>query len=248
MKNKYPNLNDFEMPKGYIGFFKRLGEELKHSNRFNISPDFEEIIQGYISYHTDRKKLTLNAGQYYYRARINKIEQSEPYERQNMGAPPNSLASPGRINPEGISYLYLADSVDTAIAEVRPWVGAKISVAKFVLKQDVDVVTLIPKKITNLKKYDLKNMAKDMLTSVPINHFYFASPAHEEDKLAYLPSQYLAELFKIGGLGGLEYDSVLNSEGVNLVLFDPSLAECRGVELHKVNTVKYDSFLVEDKK
>lgn len=37
-------------------------------------------------------------------------------------------ASEGRANPKGIPYLYTATYHDTAIVEVRPWVGALVSV------------------------------------------------------------------------------------------------------------------------
>jgi len=60
-----------------------------------------------------------------------------------MGAPPLGKASSGRINPEGISYLYLADSPGTAIAEVRPWKRARISVATFKTTRPINVVSLL---------------------------------------------------------------------------------------------------------
>ncbi|MFZ0569740.1 MAG: RES domain-containing protein [Rhodomicrobium sp.] len=40
---------------------------------------------------------------------------------------PNWL-SEGRANPRGIPYLYLASTRDTALAEVRPWIGSHITV------------------------------------------------------------------------------------------------------------------------
>lgn len=248
MSKEFTRLSDIKIPQEFWDFYKRLGEELKYSNRFNISDDLQKIIRDYINHHIERKLFKLKYGDLFYRARINAIDRNEPYARQDMGAPPRGQASSGRINPEGISYLYLAKSIETAIAEVRPWVGAKISVAKFILEKDIDVVSLNPKKMSNIKDYEINSIIMDLLSSVPIYQFYFSSPAHSADKLAYLPSQYLAELFKTEGVDGLEYSSVLHGGGENLALFDISIAKCIEVELHSINEVHYVSSLITDTK
>ncbi|MEK0266642.1 RES family NAD+ phosphorylase [Stenotrophomonas rhizophila] len=245
MQKKFTKLDDIKIPREFWGLYKRLGEELKYSNRFNISKDLKGVIEKYIQYHLKRKVFALESGGVFYRARINAIDKGDPYGDKEMGAPPRGLAASGRINPDGISYLYLAKSIETAIAEVRPWVGAKISVAKFALKRNVEIVSLNPRKISNLKDYEMVDVFRDVLNSVPLSKYYFATPAHSADRLAYLPSQYLAELFKSEGVDGIEYGSVLNRNGENLALFDTSAAECVGVELHLVEEVNYSSSLVE---
>lgn len=245
MHKEFTKLDDIKIPEEFWNLYKRIGEELRYSNRFNISKDLQGAIGEYIQHHLTRKVFTLESGNIFYRARINAIDKNDPYGTEEMGAPPRGLATSGRINPDGISYLYLAKSIETAIAEVRPWVGARISLAKFALKRNAEVVSLNPKRLSNLKQYELENMVRDTLNSVAISKFYFATPAHNADRLAYLPSQYLAELFKSEGVDGLEYDSVLNRNGENVALFDTSAAECVGVELHIVNEVNYSSSLVE---
>ncbi|NLK52763.1 MAG: RES domain-containing protein [Syntrophomonadaceae bacterium] len=40
-------------------------------------------------------------------------------------APPKEKCSAGRLNPKGVPYLYLADSIDTVISELRPSTGSK---------------------------------------------------------------------------------------------------------------------------
>ena len=42
------------------------------------------------------------------------------YDEKGSDAPPKGTASPGRINPDGISYLYAANDIQTAVLEVRP--------------------------------------------------------------------------------------------------------------------------------
>lgn len=244
MHNKLSSLNDVKIPKKFWDFYKKLGEELKYSNRFTLSEELSKFIREYIDYHIERKKFSLKSGSVFYRARINAIDRNEPYAMQDMGAPPKGTASSGRINPEGISYLYLAKSIETAIAEVRPWVGAKVSVATYILEDDIEVVSLNHEKISYSDDYTLEDIIRDLINAIPISQFYFASPAHSSDKLAYLPSQYIAELFKNEGIAGLEYNSVLHSGGENLVLFDVSIAKCSEVKLHCVNEVHYVSSLM----
>jgi len=45
--------------------------------------------------------------------------------------PPADRAFEGRVNPKGIPCLYFATDMNTAMAEVRPWIGSYVSVASF---------------------------------------------------------------------------------------------------------------------
>ena len=57
-----------------------------------------------------------------------------------MGAPPAHKTTEGRVNPRGISYLYLATNLKTAVAEIRPWIDAKISVGEFVTVRPLTII------------------------------------------------------------------------------------------------------------
>ena len=50
---------------------------------------------------------------------------------KELGPPPPEKAKSGRLNANGISVIYCATSVETAIAEVRPPVGSLVAVASF---------------------------------------------------------------------------------------------------------------------
>ena len=62
-----------------------------------------------------------------------------PYLPQRMKPRPNQI-SEGRANSKGIPCLYGATCRDTAVAEVRPWKGELISVAKFTLRRSVKLI------------------------------------------------------------------------------------------------------------
>lgn len=61
------------------------------------------------------------------------------YDEKNSDAPPPGYPSPGRINPAGISYLYVAEDVRTAVLEVRPVPTQLVSVAQVELTEDIKV-------------------------------------------------------------------------------------------------------------
>jgi len=58
-----------------------------------------------------------------------------------MGNPPNELAKSGRANPNGISYLYIANDV-TTLYEARASLFDYVSVGTFKLEEDIRVVDL----------------------------------------------------------------------------------------------------------
>ncbi len=60
----------------------------------------------------------------------------------NLGPPPPEFAQSGRMNARGISAFYGADEPETALAEVRPPVGADVVVARFKLKRRVRLLDL----------------------------------------------------------------------------------------------------------
>jgi RES domain len=65
--------------------------------------------------------------------------EERPYGRDGMKPIPNWQGE-GRSNPRGIPALYLATTRDTAMAEVRPWIGAMISVAQLVTLRDLNII------------------------------------------------------------------------------------------------------------
>ena len=59
------------------------------------------------------------------------------YNAKDSGAPPRGSATAGRANSSGISYLYICDSPETAVMEVRPRIGQEVSVATIEIKEPI---------------------------------------------------------------------------------------------------------------
>ena len=79
-----------------------------------------------------------------YRARV--FQSDEPLEEalkrpdRHIGPPPPGAAPSGRMNARGISVFYGATDPDVALAEVRPPVGSKVVVARFVFLRPVKLL------------------------------------------------------------------------------------------------------------
>jgi hypothetical protein len=232
------------LPKEVVDFYKNIGEHLKYNGRFSLPKELEEVVSEFIEHRIEVAKTLIPSGAIYYRARLFELGQDTKFSECDMGAPAKGVVEAGRINPEGISYLYLADTPETAIAEVRPWKGAQVAVGKFRVTRDIDVVILFGEKKTFTYpncKFDLKSSLARSLCNHFIGKMYFSAPAHNKDRLAYLPSQYISEMFKNKGLDGLQYNSVMREGGNNIALFDVTLAMCVNVVSYTIKTINYTS-------
>ncbi len=158
-----------------------------------------------------------------------------------MAAPSADKATAGRLNPDGIPYLYLATDDATAVAEVRPWDKAVVSVARLSLSRNLKVVNL---RRSSLQDASPDNELEDWEHGAKFTWGmvcdYFSIPHHLDDNLRYLTTQYLAEAFKAAKFDGIQYDSSLSDSGHNVALFDCLAASVEEVRRIKVTRVKYD--------
>jgi hypothetical protein len=64
-------------------------------------------------------------------------------------------------------------------------------------------------------------------------------PYHPDDTLAYVPTQFIADVFRKAGFAGVRYSSAMRPAGVNLALFDSDLAKIQDVECHRITRIDY---------
>lgn len=166
--------------------------------------------------------------------------------------PPKNRAPDGRANPRGISFLYMSNDPETAMSEVRPWMGSMITVASLRLIRDVRLVDCFrfhrkgggyimwlmtkPPKDWNLKPSPEE--IEQIVWGEIDNEFSTPIDAHD-DTSKYVPTQILAELFRSKGLDGVIYKSRLTKEGYNFAMFDLDIAEVVRRKVYTVSHVKY---------
>lgn len=141
-------------------------------------------------------------------------------------------AKEGRVNPKGIPCLYLSTDRDTAMVEVRPWIGSYVSVAEFTVLRDLRLVDCSSK--TEMPVGDKPQQWAWWY----INRAFSEPVTGSEDIADYTPTQVLAEAFRSIHFDGIVYGSKLG-KGSTVALFDLTAAESLNCRLFQVEGVNF---------
>lgn len=220
--------------------WENLRDELMYHNRYfpekTIDLDRLEALLSSLTLDSDELPVR------WYRARIRAGDTA--YTIDQMGAPPKRIASHGRANPAGIPYLYLGSAPVTAISEIRPHTGEVACVADFATPATLKLADLrAPRRMVSpfllADAIDIGRMRKDLPFLERLGDDLTRPVIPQSAAIDYTPSQYLCEFIKKCGYQGVLYRSSV-SNGINLALFDPSLATCGTVEQYRVTRVAVD--------
>lgn len=198
--------------------WQEFKEELKHDNRyFPLKAPSKEHLEGLLQYLLVSND---NIPEYLYRSRVNEGVEQIPLDE--MGKPPEKISTAGRANPIGIPYLYTASNVDTAIAEIRPHKGDKITVATFEVRGELKLADLRDPRFSispfELDDDGLNQVFKDLEYLCHLGEELSKPILPREAHLEYLSSQYLCELIKHCGYDGVIYKSSVG-DGDNYAIF-----------------------------
>jgi hypothetical protein len=214
-----------------------LKGELMHENRFfpKNAIDFDRLEQLLSRLIVDGHDLPKQ----WLRARIQTGD--HPFDKDGMGAPPKKSASSGRANPPGIPYLYLGSTVETAVSEVRPHTGEIACVASYTIPRNLKIVDLRnPRKTVSPFLLGVEDAIGQLRADIG-----FLEELGEEltrpvlpqvAAIDYIPSQYVCEFIKKCGYHGVMYRSSV-SDGMNLALFEVTLAKIGNIHQHQVKKV-----------
>jgi hypothetical protein len=167
-------------------------------------------------------------------------DQERPYGGDGMKPIPNWQGE-GRASPRGIPSLYLATTRDTALAEIRPWIGAIVSVAQLQLERDLTVIDCSKHHAADsfIEMFDDLTKTKEDGIWMAIDRA-FATPVSKEDESKdYIPTQIIAELFKSEGYDGIVYKSLLSEDGFNFALFNLNDAKVIYRAMYKLDTIRF---------
>lgn len=167
-------------------------------------------------------------------------EEPAPFKAERM-KPIRNSAHEGRVNPRGIPCLYVASDKETAIAEVRPWLGALISVAQMRVARELRLVNCCEGHDTKFDLYFEEPTPEEREKAVwRAIARAFSEPATQDPGVAeYVPTQVLAEHFRKQGYDGVIYKSKLGL-GFNVAIFDLDALEVVDVRLYPVKGVHYE--------
>ncbi len=216
-------------------------KEIKEKNRFHTNIINKDILKTILLSICKQYK----SNSIFYRSRIWTDKQG--FNEKQMGAPPAYKATAGRANPEGISCLYLANSIDTTLHETRAGVYDCATVATFRLLKDIEVVNLaaIDKISPFLGGIDCNLLAINLPHLKKIAYEISKPLRRHDSSLDYLPTQYISDYIKSAGFAGIEYKSTMCKNGFNFAIFDESLFECIKTESYDIHTLKYDYSPIE---
>jgi RES domain len=161
-----------------------------------------------------------------------------PLERMT---PLKDRAEEGRVNSKGIPCLYLSTDRDTAMTEVRPWIGSHVSVAQFIILRDLTVVDCSGNygRFSLRDKEELPPDEREARVWQDINSAFSEPVTRLDDVAGYAPTQILAEAFRNAGNDGVIYGSKLGA-GTTIAVFDLEAAELINCEWHQVKSVKLE--------
>jgi hypothetical protein len=163
----------------------------------------------------------------------------QPLPPERMKPLPYS-AREGRVNPKGIPCLYLADDKDTAMAEIRPWIGSHISVGQFKTLKELNLVDCSVEHARNFTFYltEPDPAKREEAVWAEIDRS-FSEPVNADDSIAeYAPTQILAEAFRKHGYSGVIYKSRLG-KGFNVAIFDINAADLVNCCLYKAESLEF---------
>jgi RES domain len=217
--------------------WETLRDEMMFKNRWFLEQEIDkDRMRGLLDLLVED-----NVPKQWYRSRIQTGD--NPFNIEEMNAPPKHLASHGRANPAGIPYLYLGSLPETAVAEIRPHTGEVACIADFAIPEIRVVDLRHPRRFVSpfmlqdaeqigLLRADLPFLERlgDELTRPVLP---------QRAAIDYIPSQYLCEFIKTLGFDGVLYRSSV-SDGINLALFDPAKAEGGKVSVYNVTKVSVE--------
>ena len=153
------------------------------------------------------------------------------------------------------------------MSEVRPWVGASISLAQFEVARPLNIVdcSRLHGRYAELAYLNRTFNVVDGTLSAPTPEEFeqivwaaidnaFSAPVTEGDELAaYAPTQVIAELFRSEAYDGIAYKSAFGERGFSVVLFNLNSAKQVNGMLHEVKSIAFtftehpqDQYFVRD--
>ncbi len=242
----------FKSWRAYLNFERGI----MFDRRYVRSADNEEFLDAVLATASARK-VSLKKGSIYWRAQLGhdlreEGEGNDAFEvkralRSSRMKPRQDRASEGRANPKGIPYLYLANTIETAVAEVRPWIGSDVSLGQFEAIRQLQIINCSHNHSD--QSYFFSFGHEPQLSQEEIEKAVwsnidkaFAAPiVRDDDIAAYAATQTIAELFKSHDYDGLAYRSNFGEKGYNIALFDINAARLLNCELHRVDSIAITS-------
>lgn len=243
--------------------YQQFARRARTANRYVRSDEDQAFLRTVLATIRNRD-VELKAGTILFRAQkgVDRVERHDDEgnwigeEVWGFGAarmkPLVDRAREGRANSTGIPVLYVGSTLETAIAEVRPWVGAEISVARCRLVRPLRTLDLTVGHGRSalagavfqslMGGQPLSPAEKEEAVWIDIDNAFSRPVTASDDRADYAPTQILAELFRSHGYDAIGYKSQFgdseDSKGYNFAIFDLDAAEIVSCAPYRVDSIK----------
>ncbi|WP_084197519.1 HEPN-associated N-terminal domain-containing protein [Solimonas soli] len=219
-----------------IGGWNRFSNHVKHRQRYfftaterDFGQDIEpsRLMPELASVVSELELIEgMDADTPLFRVRARSPSNTWSMDAENLGAPPSRRAAAGRMNPPGISYLYLALEPATAAAEIVRGPPCSLALAHFRTTRPLRLLNLIDlPAIPSIFDYE-RLREREFLVFLAEFVQAISRPVEKDgaEHIEYVPSQIVCEYFASvfqpdSPLDGLLYPSAVSKGGRNLVLF-----------------------------
>jgi len=132
--------------------YRKFADRVIGSSRFGQDQETKEFIESVLA-SAERRKQQTEPGQKFWRAQLGHddivsvpdangewaYDSIRPHTPERM-TPSSRFVKNGRANPAGIAYWYGATDPETAVAEMRPWQGAVLTVVELKATRNLQFV------------------------------------------------------------------------------------------------------------
>ncbi|MDT4331908.1 RES family NAD+ phosphorylase [Methylomonas sp. MS20] len=229
--------------------FFNFSHTVRHQRRYLHSDDVASFLDALVASSSMRHRLVTKRGAVW-RAQVgcqfrdcddgeNQWQESEPFPPKRM-KPLSDSAYEGRVNPKGIPCLYVATDRETAMAEVRPWIGSTLLLGQFQLVKDLRLIDFSVGHDSQLQPLFDESTPEELEENIwaQVDRAFSEPVEPTHSSAEYVPTQIIAELFRNKGFDGVVYKSKLGP-GLNFGLFDLGAAELRTCSLVSVKSVSF---------
>lgn len=223
--------------------WENFKENILHKNRFFNKDLNVDLLADLMGFSVAR----LKPGQVFYRARI--VDDFEEIkEEKDILIPPQKKINriEGRLNPRGIGMLYLTNSEDIALKEVRASFNDNVVVVPIKIKSSIRVVDLTqimhvsPFIMLDTNFPEIYQLNKEIIFTF-VKELEKPVKSHPTN-LDYLPTQYLSAIVQTR-YAGIKYRSTMrlqDSLDYDIVLFNDkhvtaSIEQARRYRINKIN-------------
>jgi hypothetical protein len=247
-----PNSKPFESWKSFDSF----SDTVRHRSRFLHDRRVRAFL-GAVASSAERRVIEIQKGKSLWRAQVGhnldlremdgfNYEEPVPFEPDRM-KPKKQTAHEGRVNPRGIPCLYTASDKETAVAEVRPWLGALVSVAQLSPTRTLRIVNCGEGHDSKFDFYfeEPEPEVREQTVWRQIGREFSKPVSHDPGIAEYAPTQVLAEHFRNLHYDGVVYKSKLGS-GFNVAVFDLDALDVVDVRLYPLKAVRYEIGEIEN--